>query len=328
MHHRAVPLGPLRALGAALALTLPAVAASAAEAGARPRLVLQLTVDQLRGDLLARHRAQLGEGGFRYLLERGVVYADAHHAHANTETIVGHATLATGAHPSVHGMIGNLWLDRESGETTYNIEDARYRLLTQGADVDVETEIDPTQKAARSEGRSPAAIQVSTFSDELAIHTAGRAKVFAVSVKDRGAVSLAGHAGKAYWFSKATGGFVTSTYYGSEYPKWVREWNARRPAFAHAGTTWDLLRDRSTYLFGDADDRPWETDLAGFGRTFPHRFPAADSRYLTTLLTVSPVGDELTVDFAKTLIDGEASRRPTTWATSSARRAWRRRTTS
>jgi hypothetical protein len=51
-----------------------------------------------------------------------VVYRNVHHAHANTETIVGHATLATGAHPSGHGMVGNLWFDRETGFTTYNVE--------------------------------------------------------------------------------------------------------------------------------------------------------------------------------------------------------------
>ena len=66
----------------------------------KPRLILQITVDQLRGDLPTRFLDRMGEGGFRYFLEEGIVYGNAHHAHANTETIVGHATLATGAHPA------------------------------------------------------------------------------------------------------------------------------------------------------------------------------------------------------------------------------------
>ena len=273
--------------------------------GSQPRLVLQITVDQLRGDLPFRHYHQFGEGGFRYLMEQGTVYRDAHHAHANTETVVGHVTLATGAHPSAHGMVGNLWFDRDAGRTVYNIEDTAYRLLTTGGGVDQATEIDPTQRAARSDGRSPAAIMVSTFSDELAIGTAGKAKIFGVSVKDRGAVSLAGHAGKAFWFSKQTGEFVTSTYYYDEYPDWVVEWNAKRLPFAYAGTEWKLLHPADTYMFADADDREWETDLAGFGRTFPHPYGPADGRYLTTLLTTSPAGDELTLDFARTLLERE-----------------------
>ncbi len=91
--------------------------------------------------------------------------------------------------PAAHGMVGNVWFDRELDRLAYNIEDSRYHLLTAGADVDQKTEIDPTQKAAKVDGRSPAAILSSTFSDELAVHYDGKSKIFAVSVKDRGAVS-------------------------------------------------------------------------------------------------------------------------------------------
>jgi len=134
---------------------MAAVLAVPAIAGDKPKLILQITVDQFRGDLPTRYYDRLGEGGLKYLLDKGVVFNDAHHAHANTETIVGHATLATGAHPSAHGMIGNIWFDRSTGVTTYNIEDLNHKLLTEGADVDASTEIDPTQKAASSDGRSP-----------------------------------------------------------------------------------------------------------------------------------------------------------------------------
>ncbi len=284
----------------ALLFTGPALAASTA-----PRLVLQITVDALRGDLPTRYYDRLGENGFRYLWEKGTVYADAHHAHANTETIVGHATLATGAMPAVHGMIGNVWFDRSENRTMYNIEDDRYQLLTAGGGVDKNAEIDSTQKAAKSDGRSPSAIMVTTTGDELAISTAGRAKVFAVSIKDRGAVSMAGHAGKAFWFSKASGEFVTSSYYYDAYPAWVTEWNANKPTAAYAGKSWELLHDQKSYLFGDADDKAWETDLASFGRTFPHPFGKADGKYFTTLLTLSPAGDEMTLAFAKELIRKE-----------------------
>lgn len=61
---------------------------------------------------------------------------------------MGHANLATGADPAAHGMVANVWLDRQTGTLTYNIEDPKYRLLTPGADVDKATEIDPTQKVA------------------------------------------------------------------------------------------------------------------------------------------------------------------------------------
>ncbi len=274
-------------------------------AGDKPKLILQITVDQFRGDLPTRYYDRLGEGGLKYLLDKGVVYNNAHHAHANTETIVGHATLATGAHPSVHGMIGNIWFDRSTGVTTYNIEDPNHKLLTEGADIDDSTEIDPTQKAASSDGRSPASFLVTTFSDELSSLTAGKAKVFGISVKDRGAVSMAGHSGKAFWFSKATSEFVTSSYYYNEYPKWVVDWNAKKLPGQYSGKSWELLHPKETYLFGDRDDQEWEFDLAGYGRVFPHKFDTPDNKYYSTYLTVSPAGDELTVEFTKAAIEAE-----------------------
>jgi hypothetical protein len=288
----------------ALASLFPYPAGSVEKSPA-PRLVLQITVDQLRGDLPQRYLARMGEGGFRYLLDSGIVYENAHHKHANTETIVGHTTLATGAHPSTHGLVGNVWFDRTSGRLTYNVEDARYPLLSVGADVDKTTEVDPTQKMARTDGRSPAAILVTTFGDELAIYTAGRAKIFAVSIKDRGAISMAGHAGKAFWFSKAAGEWVTSRFYYDQYPAWVTAYNETRPARRFAGKNWELLFEPSTYLFGDNDDQPWETAFPGYGRVFPHPYGAEDGKYFTTFLTLSPAGDELTLEFAKQLFENE-----------------------
>jgi predicted AlkP superfamily pyrophosphatase or phosphodiesterase len=259
-------------------------------------------VDQLRGDLPASVMDRCGPGGFRYLYGSGVVYANAHHRHANTETIVGHATLATGADPAGHGMIGNVWFDKEQGRTVYNIEDDRYALLGEGRGVDRSTEKDPTLKVARSDGRSPRAILTSTFSDELALATNGRAKIFSVSVKDRGAVPMSGRAGKAFWFSRATGGFVSSTYYYDTYPAWVEQWNAKALFRSHANTAWELLHERSTYTYGDQDDMPWEVALPGYGRVFPHPFGEASHPLFTTFLMLSPVGDELTLGFAKELI--------------------------
>ncbi|WP_419625955.1 alkaline phosphatase family protein [Thiolapillus sp.] len=282
-----------------IALLFSAFVTSAKE---RPRLVLQITVDALRGGLPERFRNVTGEGGFRYLINKGI-----HYTNANTETIVGHASLATGAVPAAHGMVGNVWFDREKDRLVYNIEDPDYHLLSEGADVNRKTEIDSTQKTARVDGCSPQNILVSTFSDELAEHYAGKAKVFAVSVKDRSAVSLAGHVGKAFWFSKANGQFVTSDYYYKKYPDWVNEWNTRGMAAAYAGKSWSLLYAPDKYLFADADadDQPFETDFPGFGRTFPHAYGKADDKYFTTRLTLGPAGDELVLDFAKTLIDRE-----------------------
>ena len=175
-------------------------------------------------------------------------------------------------------------------------------MLDKRAGVDKKTEIDATQRVARSSGRSPANILVSTLSDEMAIHFNRRSKIFAVSVKDRGAVPMAGHTGKAFWFSKANGQFVTSSYYYKTYPAWVTAWNKKRMAFRYAGTSWRLLHKRSTYLFGNRAKRKFKLALPIFPDAFPLPYGKAGSKVFTTALTLSPAGDELTLDFAKALI--------------------------
>jgi hypothetical protein len=153
----------------ALALLTTGVPFSASAAS--PRLVLQITVDQLRGDLPGRYADRLSEGGFRYLMEKGTWYRDAHYRHANTETAVGHATLATGADPSRHGIVANDWIDQETGAFVYNTEDDRHHIIG--------------QKPRPHEGVSPHNLLASTISDELVVHSGGRSRAFSVSVKPR-----------------------------------------------------------------------------------------------------------------------------------------------
>ncbi len=279
--------------------------ANAREAALDIRLVLQLTVDGLRADLLARYSDRFTENGFLFLKRHGTVFANAHYQHANTETIVGHSTLATGAQPSVHGMTGNVWFDAETGELSYNIEDAQYPLIPSREQEVTGEQVDPAQKLARTSGRSPRALLAETFADKLKAHTGGRAKIFGVSGKDRGAVPLAGKAGKAFWISTNSGDFVTSSYYYEAYPEWATRWNAKRKAQSLAGKQWVLLNDADTYLLAHQDDRPYETDLRGYGRVFPHRFGGVGDKLLYTKIVASPYGDRLTANFAKQIVVSE-----------------------
>jgi predicted AlkP superfamily pyrophosphatase or phosphodiesterase len=271
----------------------------------QPKLILQITVDQLRGDLPDKYMKNMGQGGFRYLKNQGIWYSNAHYGHTNTETVVGHTSLATGADPAQHGMVSNVWFDRETGKLAYNIEDSRYHILSKGADIDKNTEVDASQALASTDGRSPANIMVTTFSDELALASNNKAKIFAVSVKDRGAVTLAGHHGKAFWFSKSAGEFITSSYYYEQYPSWVTNWNQQKKPQAYSGKTWDLVNKQAPQLYANQDNQPGEIDIAGFGRTFPHAYGKSDHKHFNNYLTFSPAGDELTLDFAKAIIDAE-----------------------
>src|SRR2546426_7588293 len=89
-----------------LALGLSPAAGAPRAAPPRPKLVVVITVDQLRADYLVRWRQQL-TGGFFTLLADGAVFTNAFQDHAVTETAPGHSTLLSGRWPSHTGIISN-----------------------------------------------------------------------------------------------------------------------------------------------------------------------------------------------------------------------------
>lgn len=277
-------------LGAAL-IAVGHLAAAAAPERDKVKLVLQITVDQLRGDTMTRFSDTFSKGGFRYLLDKGIHYTNAHYPYSDTETAPGHASLATGAVPAVHGIVSNDWLNPATGKFVYNTEDDRHSYIGM--------EPKPNQ------GVSPRNLLSSTLGDEMVLHSAGRSRAFSVSSKDRGAILPGGHAGKAFWYNNRGANIVSSTYYYDAYPAWVESWNAAKPAQRFSEGQWDLLYPLERYVARELDDRPFEADFAGMGRTFPHPLPAADTRFFPIALYVSPMADELTLDFAKTLLEEE-----------------------
>lgn len=252
----------------------------------QPKLILHIVVDQLRGDLIHKHQHQFGSHGFNYLLSNGINFNNAHHPHANTTTCAGHATIATGSTPALHGIVANDWYDRASDSLMYCMDDANSRPLPT-----IHTKI-------TTPGRSPVNLNASTFSDELIL--ANKGKAFAVSLKDRGAITLAGHAGKAFWFDKSNGGFMTTDYYYAQYPAWVSAWNKQYKAQAF---TWELSHNKEQYQ--NANSPVFKHQDQDFGQTFPHYIKNPPTEAYFKSLSRSPKADELTGEFAKQLLVNE-----------------------
>ena len=202
-------------LTAALALL------TAARAAEKPKLVVAVAVDQSRYDYLLRFRSEYKEGLDR-LLKRGAVFTNAYYQHFPTVTAIGHSTFMSGATPSISGIVGNDWYDRESGKNVTSVSDDSTKMLG----------------GSGGAGASPHRLLVSTLGDELKMSNS-RSRVIGISLKDRSAILPAGHmADGAFWFDQKTGQFVSSTYYFSALPAWVSEFNAAHPADRYKGATW------------------------------------------------------------------------------------------
>ncbi len=211
-----------------------------APAEARPSLILMISVDQLAGHYLDRWNTNYS-GGFARLQRQAAWYRRGVHAVAATETAPGHANLATGAWPNVHGIVSNRWID-PAGRPVYCFEDA-------------------------SVGRSPAQLMVPTFADALRISNS-KAKIISVSLKDRAAIPLGGSAPTlTAWYSADEGKFVAGRWPGHPAPP---AWFDAPTATAAHGRPWTRFRPTWDYdVWAGPDASNTEADVAGLGRTFP-----------------------------------------------------------
>jgi hypothetical protein len=211
-------------LGSIPLLLTPAAFASAYNA--RPKLVVVIVIDQFRGDYLERYRDQFGDGGFRVFLDRGAYFTDCNYDYANTRTAPGHATLFTGSYTSGHGIVANEWWDPQKKKRVTSVEDDTTKLVGVGG-------------GKTGPGASPHNLLSDTLGDELKLATGGKARVFAISLKDRAAVLPAGFSGDAaYWIDQKSGDWITSTYYRPDLPEWVRNFNSSHRAEKYWNREW------------------------------------------------------------------------------------------
>lgn len=252
----------------------------------RPRLVVGIMIDQMRYDLLYRYWDQYEEGGFRRLLSEGFSFDNASLDYAPPYTGPGHATAYTGAPPAEHGIIGNRWYSRADGEMVYVVFD--------------ET-AEPVGTSSASGRMSPHRLLATTLADELFLHSNGRSRTVAFSMKDRGSILAAGRLGDAYWYDASSGKVISSSHYMDELPAWVDAFNARQLPDDLLSTPWNLLLPEEEYAASIADENPYEHR---FSRTFPHDLPAMSRRQGPRALLTAPAGNTFTLEFARAALDG------------------------
>ncbi len=297
-------------LGILAAIVLPSLFALSStppvEDSGGLRLAVLVYFDQLRGDYPKRWDELFGEEGFRRLEREGAWFQKCHYDYANTVTGAGHATVATGCTPQVHGIIGNEWYDRASRAEVGCVESERYRRVPPAARDTSEA----GRKPRKVEGVAPDRLRAPTLADSLKKATDGRARIVSLSFKDRSAVLPGGqHPDACYWFDPIDGAFVTSTYYRDRVHPWVAAFNRARVVDHWFGTEWTHLRPELDYeKYSGPDDAPGEGKGINQGKVFPHPLNAGPKRlrkdYYGALYN-SPFGNEVLLELAERAIEGE-----------------------
>ena len=254
-------LGVLAALCGALPLAAQGGPAAPRET---PKLLVFLTVDQLRADYFQKYGSQL-TGGLARLYRGGAVFTNAYQDHANTETAPGHASTMSGRFPRGTGIV----------QTVAGVQDPQAPLVGGGGPA-----------------ASPFRFRGTVLVDWLRIKDP-RTRALSVSRKDRGAILPLGRAHQEVYWYVTDGRFTTSTYYADTLPAWVRRFNDRRVPQSMAGQPWNLLLPAGAYP--EPDSVPVES--AGRDFTFPHVLPA-DPAAAARSFPEFPWMDQLTLDLA------------------------------
>ncbi len=197
-----------------------------------PKLVVSLTVDQLRTDYIEAFSALYGEKGFKRLWKDGRVYRNAEFNFSNPDKASSVASIYTGTVPTINGITGENWLDISTLRVKNCVDDRNF------------------MGNYTTEMTSASQLMVSTVADELKVATQGKGLVYAIAPYREAAIFGAGHAGNgAFWLNDDTGKWCGSTYY-NDFPWFVSQYNDRKAIdFRISGIVWTPSRPVAEYKY-------------------------------------------------------------------------------
>ncbi|MDL5514936.1 alkaline phosphatase family protein [Arenibacter sp. M-2] len=266
----------------------------------KPKLVVGIVVDQMRYEYLYRFQDNYTEDGFKRILREGYNVKNTHYNYVPTTTCLGHASIYTGTTPTNHGIVSNSWYSRDLKRKKYCVEDSTVFLVNNsGLNKDEEN---------KNFSRSPKNIKTTTITDELKLFTNERSKVIGLSIKDRSAISPAGHlADAAYWYNSGTGHFVTSSYYKERLPEWLIAFNTKNKADSLLNLVWKPLLPIEKYTNSNVDDDVFEKVFKGRKKsTFPYNLKKLRSKNRNyAMLPETPYGNTILTELIQATIKGE-----------------------
>lgn len=213
-----------------LALTFSSIQAQTTQTA--PRLVVMLTIDQLRTDYMEAFSPLYGEKGFKRLMREGSVFYRSEFPFDTPDRASAIAAIYSGTTPSLNGIIASRRMDVERLRPISCVDDPAFM----GNYTD--------------ENSSPSQLLTSTIADELKIATRNSALVYAIAPTRDAAVLSAGHAANgAFWLNENSGKWCSTTYY-SEFPWWMSQYNERQsPDFRIRDIVWEPLHPVNLYTF-------------------------------------------------------------------------------
>jgi len=254
----------------------------------KPRLVVVIALDHF-AYFTYDHYRPVFTGGFKWLIDHGNRFDNAHHEHGYCSTGPGHFVLGSGLHPGPAGIPGNNWYDRITKKDVYCVEDPDAN----------ELEIPAYQVSYNK-------VNGSSYGDWLKA-ASPQSKVYGVACKDRASIMMSGKTPDlAIWYNWR-GSFTTNDYYTDAIPPWLKGFNDKLNILSYRDSIWTndvppkLLAE---YTHGDSfygeTDR-FETST--YSPVFPIGFEAEwDDAKIMTEVAARPWMDRMTLDLATNIV--------------------------
>jgi len=222
-----------------------------------PKLTVVIVIDQFAYHYIEKLSPHF-KYAFKILEKNGINYSRAYHPHGTPATATGHATLSTGATASCHGVVLNGWQDTEDDSVDFGDDDSP------GAYVF-------SPNGLYDYGLSAKHLMIDNLSDQLMLNAQAPKyahKAFALSLKSRAAIGLAGKLGKAIWFDPHAKQFTSSKAYFEKPPEWLTKFNKKHNISKIEKIEWKLFhtKDNDAYKFENIHNYKYasdETPLAG-----------------------------------------------------------------
>lgn len=258
-----------------------------------PKVVIGIVVENMRPDYIQRYWDKFESGGFKKLFINGAVCTNVNLTQHVQNYASGTATLFTGVNPSIHGIINKTWYDRLKEKEVECTEDDYF--ITVGSDTEFGN-------------ASPVKLMSNTITDNLEILSRGEAKVFSAAMNRESAIFSAGHAADgAYWYDPESGKMISSSFYVSNFPEWVRLFNNQNYGEMYSYRNWiPFLPDASMYEESIEDSYILERGYYNKWNTFPHNISKYSKRAESfEPLKTTPYANQIIKDFALNLMQNE-----------------------
>jgi hypothetical protein len=240
-----------------------------------PKLVVVITIDQLRGDYLEYFKSTFGERGFKRLLNEGILYRHIQFEFSNIDRASSFATLFTGSNPCYHSITGNTKYDFDNDKETSCLYDSHYL------------------GNYTHQNFSPKNLLSSTISDELRLASKGTSEVYAIAPDPESAIISAGHAGNgAFWIDNFIGKWATTTFYKG-IPPYVDKLNTAQESLSQRlpSLSWKMMQSADNY-----SALPYITGNKPYHYTFNEKEVGCYPRFKTSALVNREIG-KLALEF-------------------------------